>query len=196
MFKRYLCVVYWLLCDDRDSWPATEGSKHSVWYTQDVHADACLVNLNTRALSEHRLPASVFWRKSCNVLHMEGIIHDYSSINRKREWSRICGLTLPPDLFLLSLVFSASFLPFFFLSSHLLLLCILLIVSKAAIQKHVILGFILACCWTWMSPEMCKWFCFSAPHRFKKLLIAFDSFPRGLDFNTNTFIWHLKFRYF
>lgn len=112
MFKRYLCVVYWLLCDDRDSWPATEGSKHSVWYTQDVHADACLVNLNTRALSEHRLPASVFWRKSCKVLHMEGIIHDYSSINRKRGWSRICGLTLPPDLFLLSLVFSASFLSF------------------------------------------------------------------------------------
>ena len=108
--KRYLYVVYWLLCDDRDSWPATEGSKHSMWYTQDVHADTCLVNLNTRVLSEHRLPASVFWRKSCNVLHMEGIIHDYSSINRKRGWSRICGLTLPPDLYLLSLVFSASFL--------------------------------------------------------------------------------------
>lgn len=172
--KRYLYVVYWVLCVDRDSWPATEGSKHSMWYTQDVHVDTCLVNLNTRALSEHRLPASVFWRKSCNVLHMEGIIHDYGSINRKRGRRRICGLTLPPDLLCFRSSFQLLSCLFFFLSSHLLLLCILLIVSEAAIQKHVILVLILACCRTWMSPEMCKWFCFSAPLRFKKLLIDFE----------------------
>lgn len=40
------------------------------------------------------------------MLHMEGIIHDYSSINRERGWKRICALTpswLP--------LFSPIFLP-------------------------------------------------------------------------------------
>lgn len=60
----------------------------------------CLVNLGAGTLSQRRPPAAVFCRKSGEVLHMEGIIHDYSSINRRRGWKRICGRTPshPPPL--------------------------------------------------------------------------------------------------
>ena len=66
----------------------------------------------TWKLSERRPPAAVLWRKSGNVLHVEGIIHDYSSINRKRGWRQIRGLTLlsfPPSLPSLPLPSSSHF---------------------------------------------------------------------------------------
>lgn len=73
----------------------------------------CLVNLGAGTLSERRPPAVVFCRKSGEVLHMEGIIHDYSSINRRRGWKRICGRTpsYPPPLLCLHFfpVFSGWF---------------------------------------------------------------------------------------
>lgn len=55
-------------------------------------------------------PAAGFSGKSGNVPHMEGIIHDYSSINRGRGWKRICALApswlpLSPPVFLPVLTF-------------------------------------------------------------------------------------------
>lgn len=85
----------WLATEDPNSlvWPGSTGRR--VWLTWK--------------LSERRPLAAVLWRKSGNVLHMEGIIHDYSSINRKRGWRQICGLTV--------LCFFPSLLSFPLLSS-------------------------------------------------------------------------------
>lgn len=59
-------------------------------YSQDVRGAACVWLTSAPALWANADAA--LGRKSGEVLHMEGIIHDYSSINRRRGWKRICGL--------------------------------------------------------------------------------------------------------
>lgn len=61
------------------------------------------------------------------MLHMEGVIHDYSSINRETGWKRIFALTLSLDLLSSPLLLKFSsvililFPPYLFCPSQLLL---------------------------------------------------------------------------
>lgn len=71
-------------------------------YGQDVRGAGCVWLTLAPALWANTDAA--LGRKSGEVLHVEGIIHDYSSINRRRGWKRICGL--------LCFVFTPPFAPF------------------------------------------------------------------------------------
>lgn len=59
-------------------------------HSQEVRGAACVWLTSAPALWAKADAA--LGRKSGEVLHMEGIIHDYSSINRRSGWKRICGL--------------------------------------------------------------------------------------------------------